>query len=141
MPQELQGPLGFATVILAGILGAGVSVAQSLLGADVSAKIPAQQIGSFLVWMRPVIGAAAALVAIALLGAGKEFKFLDENLFKNPAAILVIAFVAGFSERFITGAIERISEQSSKTKSRVGCESPVYWPSRKRATEFRNRRR
>jgi 8-oxo-dGTP pyrophosphatase MutT (NUDIX family) len=117
LPQELQGPLGFATVILAGILGAGVSVAQSLLSTDVSAKIPAQQIGSFLVWMRPAIGAAAALVAIALLGAGKEFKFLDENLFKNPAAILVIAFVAGFSERFITGAIERISEQSSKTKS------------------------
>jgi hypothetical protein len=117
LPQELQGPLGFATVILAGILGAGVSVVQSLLGTDVSAKIPAQQIGSFLVWMRPVIGAAAALVAIALLGAGKEFKFLHEDLFKNPAAILVIAFVAGFSERFITGAIERISEQSSKTKS------------------------
>jgi hypothetical protein len=47
----------------------------------------------------------------------QEFKFLHEDLFKNPAAILVIAFVAGFSERFITGAIERISEQSSKTKS------------------------
>jgi hypothetical protein len=60
LPQELQGPLGFATVILA----AGVSVAQSLLSTDVSAKIPAQQIGSFLVWMWPAIGAAAALVAL-----------------------------------------------------------------------------
>jgi peptidoglycan biosynthesis protein MviN/MurJ (putative lipid II flippase) len=117
LPEELQDTWGLATVILSGILGAGVSVAQSLLGTDVSAKIPAQQIGSFLVWMRPAIGAAAALAAIALLGAGKQFKFLHEDLFKNPAAILVIAFVAGFSERFITGAIERISEQSSKTKS------------------------
>ncbi|HWY88221.1 MAG TPA: hypothetical protein VNX28_16035 [Gemmataceae bacterium] len=43
-------------------------------------------------------------------------QFLHEDLSKNPAAILVIAFVADFSERFITGAIERISEHSSKTK-------------------------
>jgi hypothetical protein len=71
--------------------------------------------------MRPAIGAAAALVAIALLEAGQELKFLQDDVLKgvlgNPAAILVIAFVAGFSERFITGAIDRISEQSSKTKS------------------------
>ena len=75
--------------------------------------------------MRPVIGAAAALVAIALLGAGKEFKFFHEDLFKNPAAILVIAFVAGFSERFITGAIERIrSSQAKRNRVRSGANAP-----------------
>jgi hypothetical protein len=116
LPNELHGRLGLVKVMLCGILGAGVSVAQSLLSTDVSAKIPAQQIGSFLVWMRPAIGAAAALVAIVLLGAGQKFGFFSGDLIKNPAAILVIAFVAGFSERFSTGAIERISDHSSKTK-------------------------
>jgi hypothetical protein len=73
--------LGFATVILAGILGAGVSVAQSLLSTDVSAKIPAQQIGSFLVWMRPAIGAAAALV-----GKSQQMALLDGLNYSNRFA-------------------------------------------------------
>lgn len=104
-----------ATTILFGILGAGVSVAQGLLTAGVTAKIPAQQIGSFLAWMRPAIGAVAAMAAIVFLKAGIAIKiFSDDLLNKHPAAIFAVAFIAGFSERFITGAIERISEPSKE---------------------------
>jgi hypothetical protein len=71
------GRLGLAMIIFTGMLGAGVSVALSLMSTDASEKIPAQQIGSFLVWMRPAIGAATALAATALLGAGKAFNIFS----------------------------------------------------------------
>jgi hypothetical protein len=107
--------LGLATIIFTGMLGAGVSVALSLMSTDAAQKIPAQQIGSFLVWMRPAIGAATALAATALLGAGKAFNVFSADLVNNSAAVLTVAFAAGFSERFITSAIERIAERTNKT--------------------------
>ena len=99
-------------IVLSGFLGAGISIAQNLLSTDISAKIPAQQIGSFLVWMRPAIGASAALLAIALIGAGEKLNVFNGTLIKNTGAIIAIAFAAGFSERFITQAIEKISKPS-----------------------------
>jgi 8-oxo-dGTP diphosphatase len=97
-----------AGVLLFGTLGAGLSVARGLLGADISAKIPAQQIGAFVIWMRPAIGAAAALISFVLLSA-RVFTVFDWDE-KNPMTIFTVAIVAGFSERFIVGAIERIAD-------------------------------
>ena len=65
-----------AGVVLFGVLGAALSVARGLLRADVSAKIPAQQIGSFVIWMRPAIGAAAALISFVFLNA-KAIRVFD----------------------------------------------------------------
>jgi hypothetical protein len=113
LPDQLKGTSRLL-IVLAGMLGAGMSVAQNLLSADISARIPAQQIGSFLVWMRPAIGAAAAIAAVALIEAGTALKLFGDELAKNTAAIIAIAIAAGFSERFITQAIEKISEQSGK---------------------------
>jgi hypothetical protein len=93
---------------LFGVLGACLSVAPGLLAANVSNKIPAQQIGSFVVWMRPAIGAAAALIALVLLHANETFKIFNWKVDQTGLTI-AIAFVAGYSERFIVGAIERIS--------------------------------
>jgi hypothetical protein len=95
-------------VVLFGVLGAALSVARGLLVADISAKIPAQQIGAFMIWMRPAIGAAAALIAFVLLNA-KVFKMFDWD-HESPTIIYTVAIVAGFSERFIVGAIERIAD-------------------------------
>jgi len=114
LPACLHKFPGRFLIVLCGVLGAGVSVAQNLLSTDISAKIPAQQIGAFLVWMRPAIGAAAALFAVALVKAGSSLKFFDDKIEHNVGAILVIAVAAGFSERFITQAIEKISDQSDK---------------------------
>jgi hypothetical protein len=52
LPPPLNGTKLVAAVVLFGVLGACLSVAQGLLAANVSNKIPAQQIGSFVVWMR-----------------------------------------------------------------------------------------
>jgi hypothetical protein len=58
--------------------------------------------------MRPAIGAAAALVVLALLDANGTV-----NLFRfdtsSSGVVGLFAFAAGYSERFIVGAIEKIS--------------------------------
>jgi hypothetical protein len=102
-------------VILFGALGAALSVAQSLITLDISAKIPAQQIGAFVVWMRPAIGAAAALVVLALLRANEHVHLLSEVAVKPPI-IDVFALLAGYSERFIVGALGTLEQASGKGK-------------------------
>ena len=101
--QILDKPALVTAVVIFGILGACVSVSQGLLWSDVSAKIPAQQLGAFTVWMRPAIGAAAALAALVLLRAGIIHA-------EKPAVVLAVAFTAGYSERFIVGAVDRLGK-------------------------------
>jgi uncharacterized membrane protein len=104
LPSPYDNRQQVLLVILFGIMGACLSVSQGLLSTDVSAKIPAQQIGAFVVWMRPAIGAAAALVALALLNA----KVLTSDP-AIPGIPYLFAFAAGYSERFIVGAIDKIN--------------------------------
>ena len=117
LPDFLNDTRRLGMVILFGALGGAISVALGLIRADVSAKIPAQQIGAFVVWMRPIIGASVALISFVILNtedAGKLLSLLHLDL-KDPS-ILLVAFVAGFSERFIVGAIDRLSEKSNDGK-------------------------
>ena len=115
LPGFLADARQLSVVTLFGVLGAAISVAQSLVAQDVSARIPAQQMGSFLVWMRPAIGATVALVVLALLQANNQFHLLG-NYSTDQAVIVVFSFVAGYSERFIVGTVERISSSAVKTK-------------------------
>ena len=115
LPDFLGDISQVGMVVLFGVLGAAVSVAQSLAARDVSEKIPAQQIGSLVVWTRPGIGAAAALVVFALLHANEHFHLLG-NYTTEPAIIAVFSFLAGYSERFIIGALESLSQSAIKEK-------------------------
>lgn len=120
LPSPFDAARQVAAVIIFGMLGAALSVGQGLLAANLSAKIPAQQIGSVVVWMRPAIGAVAALIAYALIHANTKIQILNAMLFdpSDFSVIAVIAFVAGYSERFIVGAIEKISQLSDKDKDK-----------------------
>jgi len=109
LPAPYDDAKGVLIVILFGVLGASLSVGQGLLATDLSAKIPMQQIGAFVVWMRPAIGAATALVALAVLHANDTFKFFGWDT-SVPGVVVAVAFAAGYSERFILGALERISD-------------------------------
>jgi hypothetical protein len=107
LPQLYHDTRQLGLVILFGVLGACVSVSQGLLSSGVSAKIPVQKIGASVVWMRPAVGAAAALAVLALLHAHstvKIFSFEDSD-----SVVGLLAFAAGYSERFIVGAIEKLS--------------------------------
>ena len=55
LPDPFNKVQLMAGVVLFGVLGAALSVARGLLKTDLSAKIPAQQIGSFVIWMRPAM--------------------------------------------------------------------------------------
>lgn len=115
LPQPFSDPKVVAAAILFGVLGAALSVGLGLLSADVSAKIPSQQIGAFIVWMRPGIGAVAALVALALIYANDKLQILGFGLTSTDFSVIaVVAFAAGFSEQFILGAIEKLSQSKSK---------------------------
>jgi hypothetical protein len=111
LPGPFANHQNVIAAILFGALGAALSVSRGLLSTDVSAKIPAQQVGAFVVWMRPMIGATAALIALVLLYANDAFKIFAWNTTQS-GVIIAVSFAAGFSERFIVGAIERISPRS-----------------------------
>jgi len=108
--EVLDKPALVTAVIIFGILGACVSVGQGFLWSDVAAKIPTQQLGASAVWVRPAIGAAAALAALALLRAGN----IKEA---TPAFVLAIAFTAGYSERYIVGAVDHLAKSEEKKSS------------------------
>jgi hypothetical protein len=116
LPEFLWDTKVLSTAVLFGVLGAVVSLAQSLTVKDISDRIPVQQLGAIDVWMRPGIGAAASLVVLILLNANDHFKIFAESV-KNPEVIVVLSLVAGYSERFIIGALDTISSnQTSESK-------------------------
>ncbi len=105
------------TTIVLGVLGASISVAQALLAADITAKITAQHVGAYMVWIRPMIGAATAVVAYTLLLANDHVHVFSTTVGDNFSVIAVIALVAGFSERFIVGALNKVADmQGSEIK-------------------------
>ena len=103
------------TVLLLGTLGASLSVAQTIVTSDINTKVTVQRVGAFMVWMRPIIGATAAVIAYALLLANTQLKvFFDGKFAEDFAVVAVIAIVAGFSERFIVGALGTIADSQAK---------------------------
>lgn len=90
--------------LLFGALGAVFSVSYTLTYQPLDARIPEQRLGSFLMWMRPVIGAAAALVAYVFALSG-VFEGIFDPDFQRPPAFFALAFIAGFSERLIVKVI------------------------------------
>jgi hypothetical protein len=105
-------------VILFGMLGAALSVAQSLATSDVSQKVPMQLMGSFMIWLRPVVGGTAAVIAYALLLANQHLKVFFEGRFGiEMTVVIVVAIIAGFSERFIVGAMNSIADTQARKAS------------------------
>ncbi|CAN5393604.1 hypothetical protein BH10PSE6_BH10PSE6_07920 [soil metagenome] len=110
-------PDRLVAVILLGVLGASLSIAQTIMASDLTAKITAQRVVSFVVWMRPAIGATTAVVAYVLLLANQKMKvFFNGEFGTEFTVVAVVAIVAGFSERFITGALDRVSASQSDKK-------------------------
>jgi hypothetical protein len=93
-------------VELIGMFGAVLSVASSLTRSTVDVSIPQQTLGAVLTWMRPLMGAAAAVAAYLFFQAGTLPLTIKAD--SRPLAGFVIAFLAGFSERFIIGAVGEI---------------------------------
>ena len=113
--RKFSGPDRLLTVLLFGMLGASLSVAQTIVATDMNTKVTVQRVGAFMVWMRPIIGATAAVVAYTLLLANTQLKvFFDGKFGDDFSVIAVIAIIAGFSERFIVGALNSIADTQGK---------------------------
>jgi hypothetical protein len=115
LPDFLSKGSQLTMVILFGILGAAVSVAQTLLAQDVADRIPVQQLGALVIWMRPSIGAAAALAVFAVLHTGKYFGLLGDTAVSDPL-IAAFSFLAGYSQRFIVDVVGRLSQTADRDK-------------------------
>lgn len=112
LPDFLLNHKMMFMVVLFGVLGAALSVAQSLLSQNVDAKIPLQELGSLAILIRPGVGAAAAIAAFVVLNANEHFKLLA-NVANEPSVVGALSLLAGYSERFIVGTLDRISFAAS----------------------------
>ena len=82
-----------------GALGSTVSHVLQLLRPDSRARIPDVRAQRMTIWLGPIVGAAAALIVVAIARSGIGGITLD------PGPSLVLAFVAGFSERLLRGSV------------------------------------
>lgn len=96
------------SIELFGFLGASLSVALTITRRSIDAKVPEQVIGAFVTWMRPAIGAAAAIATYVFLRAGLLDLFSVD--LSSTSAVLAIAFISGFSERLIIGTISKFQD-------------------------------
>jgi hypothetical protein len=97
-----------------GALGGLVSAIMTMESLEVSAS--AYYIQRTLLGLRPVIGASAGLI-LYLIQVSGILSIIPAGV--NPqAAYLVLAFAAGFSERFFVAQVERVVDLGKKEKKK-----------------------
>lgn len=99
----INGNSFWFSIILAGIVGALVSGFTSLIRTDHKARIPIELAASTITYARIVLAALSALAISLFLGSG----LINLGELHYELA-LVLAFIAGFSERFLVWAIEAV---------------------------------
>lgn len=108
---DFEGTATLVLVLLLGALGASLSTLRGLSQMAPDTKIP-ERVGSrALTSLRPLVGAVAA-VALYVLFASGLFSLGGQTL----GALLTASIVAGFSERFVTGLLERVADKGSKSE-------------------------
>lgn len=109
LPLALEKPpTGARTwvwVLLFGTLGGSLTSLLAANGTGAGARVPEQRSQLLVAAARPLVGGAAALLAYALFAAD----VLRIGATESAAALLALAFVAGFSERLVTGAVESVA--------------------------------
>ena len=117
IPFHVEAILG--TIL--GALGASFSMSYTLTNESLDTKIPEQLLGIFVTILRLAIGstaAFAAFIALLLFHSNLFKSILSADLLSSPFAFSIIAFVSGFSERFIVNMMSIVSnEEKSKDKS------------------------
>lgn len=97
-----------------GALGACLSMAYTLTATPVNSKIPDHMVGFYITVIRLAIGATAALVALMLLNSTLLTNVFSEEFLTSPYSYIIIAFIAGFSERWVVSVIDLVANDKSK---------------------------
>ncbi len=92
-----------------GLLGAVLSMALTLTSKPLDEKIPDLVIGIRVTWLRPIIGIAAGIVSLMVVDTDVLKTLFSAELVKN---VTIIAFIAGFSERFIVSIVDILAKKS-----------------------------
>ena len=101
---------GISQVALLGALGAAVSGILRIGGDETARRITIELAAFGFLIARLVVGAAAALLLVAILQSGFiKFPNVDDKKFA-----IVLAFAAGFTERLAQNAIERLVASERK---------------------------
>ena len=105
MPRDVaaSGEAPLASVLLFGVMGAGISGILALARLSPSLKIPEQITHWYVTIARLAVGGVAALVVYLAIHAG-----VVEVVGGSPGTALVVAFASGFSERLLTSAVEKV---------------------------------
>lgn len=108
------GATMFVAVALFGLLGASISGLFTLRGVSSASRSTIDL--DTLAEARLATGVGSALVVVMLVESGVLELFLTFDVgFSSPTMALVVAFLAGFSERFLLRAMNRvIGEEESK---------------------------
>lgn len=94
----------FYSVVILGAMGGVISAFFSVARVRVRGKIPDQLLNSWITISRPLVGAISALgVFLFLLSGLIQLGQITPNL------ILAVSFAAGFTERIIISAVEKVS--------------------------------
>lgn len=100
--------VSFPIVAVLGSLGAALSGILTFLAADTQQRIPDIRAQRHLVWLRPPIGAAAAIIVVTMLRSGVG------GLDVTPRLAYAVAIAAGFSERLVSSAVAAASAAIAK---------------------------
>lgn len=92
-----------AMVLLVGVLGASFSATRKLYGQSSRSRIPELVAQGWITVARIVLGAVPALAAYGFLRTGVVI--VGQG---NLGAVFVVAFAAGFSERFVTNLLQSL---------------------------------
>jgi hypothetical protein len=103
MPSFLPWAEALVLGILAGVLGGMLSTAFSFGRVDLTKKIPEVRLSMLVTSMRAVLGAAVAIPVAVFVESG----FVELKALAKPYSILIFCFLAGFSERWFLGLMER----------------------------------
>lgn len=107
-PPE-DSPLGswqlLLVVMTLGIVGAFFSMATELRNRDDKMGIPDLRVRYTLIGMRPVVGAAGAVVVIVVLQSA-----LGDALALQSTAVFGVAIAAGFTERLVTRTVSSAAD-------------------------------
>jgi hypothetical protein len=109
-------PRLLASVLLFGLMGAAFSALISLASQSAAQTIPEQVFTYRITLARQAVGLLSALAVYVLVAS--EFLQIGK-LPVTPALVLLAAFGAGFSERLVVRALERLTASGDGAKSPV----------------------
>lgn len=92
-------PWSFVVLATLGAFGAAISGVVRFMRADVDWKVPQLKAERALIWVRPFVGAAAAIVVVGVLASGLAGVRLAAG------SALAIALISGFSETLVSRAV------------------------------------